>query len=203
MESIPSEVDEAFEILLEEIEEVVQKHFDAFISAGSERNIKEAKEILDRAEKLSDYRQKVAAIRKEWRALQVVRVEPPAAPRNSQPGPSSTSPSGRLKRGQRTPEEAFYLAVLESLVELGGSAPVAAVLDRVHGKMEHRLKEPDLQLLQKQNMPRWRNTAMWARNNLKEEKLMKSDSPFGIWEITEAGKAWAKMERQKSSVTQS
>lgn len=197
MESIPSEVDEAFEILLEEIEEVVNKHFDALASAGSERNIAEAKQILERAEKLSDYRQKVSAIRKEWRALQIVSVEPPTAPKPTQPQPQQPTPSGRLARGQRTPEEAFYLAILDSLTEVGGSAPIAEVLERVHGKMKNRLKEPDLQLLKSTNMPRWRNTAMWARNNLKEEKLMKSDSPFGIWEITQAGKEWARIEHLK------
>jgi hypothetical protein len=197
MEPIPSEVDEAFEILLEEIEEVVNKHFDALASAGSERNITDAKQILERAEKLSDYRQKVSAIRKEWRTLQIVSVEPPATPKHPQPKPQQPTPSGRLARGQRTPEEAFYLAILDSLVELGGSGPIASVIDRVHEKMKSRLKEPDLQVLKSTNMPRWRNTAMWARNNLKEEKLMKSDSPFGIWAITEAGKAWAKLEHDK------
>lgn len=198
MESIPSDVEDAFEILLEEIEEVVNKHFDALASAGSERNIQEAKQILERAEKLTDYRQKVAAIRKEWRTLEAVSVEPPITTKKQETQPiQASTASGRLPRGQRTPEEAFYLAILDSLVELHDTAPIAEVLEKVYEKMKGRLKDADLQTLKSTNMPRWRNTAMWARNNLKEEKLMKADSPHGIWEITGAGKAWAKVEHQR------
>ncbi|MBK1731323.1 winged helix-turn-helix domain-containing protein [Thiococcus pfennigii] len=199
MESIPSDVDEAFEILLEVIEEDVSKYLDALGPASSERNFAEARKILEHAEKISDFRMRVAAIRKEWRSLQGVMVEHPAAPRNEEPVSQQPLPTRRLARGQRTREEEFYLSILTSLIELNGSAPVAEVLDKVYEKMKHGLKEADLQILESQNMPRWRNTAMWARKNLKDEKLLKSDSRFGVWEITDAGRAWAKAEQAKSS----
>lgn len=197
MDTIPSEVDDAFEILIEEIEEVVNKYFEALKIAGTEKNIHEAKIILERAEKLTDYRQKVSAIRREWRALENIPVEPPLGQTKKGESESrSKTFTGKLKKGQRTPEEKFYVPILESLTELNGSAPVTQVLDRVYNKMKSVLKEADLQPLKSTNMHRWRNTAMWARNNLKEEKLMKSDSAHGIWEITPAGQSRVKTHAQ-------
>ncbi|MCC7571175.1 winged helix-turn-helix domain-containing protein, partial [Candidatus Micrarchaeota archaeon] len=41
--------------------------------------------------------------------------------------------------------------------------------------------------------PRWRNTAQWARNSMvNEEGFLKKDSPRGIWEISEKGRAFLK-----------
>jgi len=39
------------------------------------------------------------------------------------------------------------------------------------------------------DIPRWRNTAQWARHSMVKEGLLKADSPRGIWEITDAGRA--------------
>jgi len=36
--------------------------------------------------------------------------------------------------------------------------------------------------------PRRRNSAQWAHNTMRQEGLLKDDSPHGIWEITNAGK---------------
>ena len=36
---------------------------------------------------------------------------------------------------------------------------------------------------------RWRNTAQWARNTLREEGLIRDDTPRGIW-ASEAGRKW-------------
>jgi restriction system protein len=44
--------------------------------------------------------------------------------------------------------------------------------------------------------PRWRNTAQWARNSLREEGLIRDDSPRGIWEITDKGRQWLKAEER-------
>ncbi len=37
---------------------------------------------------------------------------------------------------------------------------------------------------------RWRNTAQWARNTLREEGLIRDDTPRGIWAISDAGRKW-------------
>jgi len=38
--------------------------------------------------------------------------------------------------------------------------------------------------------PRWRNTAQWARSSLREEGLIRDDTPRATWEISEEGRAW-------------
>jgi hypothetical protein len=57
--------------------------------------------------------------------------------------------------------------------------------------MKHQLNEYDHQLLPSDNSTmRWRNTAQWARNTLRSEGLLRSDSPRGTWEISDDGRAW-------------
>jgi restriction system protein len=40
-------------------------------------------------------------------------------------------------------------------------------------------------LLAAEGPPRWRNTAQWARNDLREQGLIRDDTPRSIWEITD------------------
>ena len=55
--------------------------------------------------------------------------------------------------------------------------------------MANRLTKYDLEPLPSENKTvRWRNTAQWCRNSLVREGLLKADSPFGIWEISESGR---------------
>ena len=63
------------------------------------------------------------------------------------------------------------------------------VLDKVHAAMKPMLKDVDHQpLASEPDMPRWRNSAQWARNTMRQEGLLKVDSPHGTWEITAAGR---------------
>jgi hypothetical protein len=73
-------------------------------------------------------------------------------------------PPPRLRRGLRTPQEAFRIPILEALVELGGRGTVQAVLDRVEQKMANALNEFDrAPLPSAPRTPRWRNAARWCR----------------------------------------
>ena len=93
----------------------------------------------------------------------------------------------KLKKGLRTPEDAFRIPILESIVELEGSAPMSKVLELVEKKMKDKLNGYDYQILSSSNTIRWRNTAQWCRNTMVQEGLLNSHSPKGIWEITEKG----------------
>ena len=95
----------------------------------------------------------------------------------------------RLKRGLRTSEDAFRKPILEALVELEGRAEMSKVLDLVEKKMQGILNDYDYQSLPSDPKTiRWRNTAQWCRNTMVREGLLKSDSPRGIWEISERGR---------------
>ena len=69
---------------------------------------------------------------------------------------------GKLRKGLRTPEAAYYKPILKDV----DYDPLASGPDN----------------------PRWRNAGQWARNSMVNEGLLKRDSPRGIWEITDAGR---------------
>jgi hypothetical protein len=96
-----------------------------------------------------------------------------------------------LGRGLRTREEAYFEPILTTISESGGRAKMSDVLPAVEKKMKGLLKKVDYEpLASDQEMPRWRNTAQWARNTMVKEGLLKAESPRGIWEISESGRQW-------------
>ena len=103
--------------------------------------------------------------------------------------PSATVSADRLANGLRTPESAFVTPILHALNDLGGSATMSQVLEKVASAMKAQLKEVDFQSLKSDpGRPRWNNTAQWARSTMVDDGLLKKNSPRGVWEITAAGK---------------
>jgi restriction endonuclease Mrr len=89
----------------------------------------------------------------------------------------------------------YYRPILQVLTEMGGSGRVAEILDRVLGRMTAILREVDYEPLGSDtNNPRWRNAAQWARNSMVQRGLLKSESPRGVWEITERGRLFRRGE---------
>ena len=83
------------------------------------------------------------------------------------------------------------LKSLQALVDLGGRSELHRVLERVHEMMKGQLNEHALALLPSDGVtPRWRNTAQGARNSLREEGLIRDDTPRAVWEISEKGRQW-------------
>jgi molecular chaperone GrpE (heat shock protein) len=176
-----NEVHTAFEILLEEIEQVVISINDAGAKAFQKGDYDEARRMIENATRLTDFRDKVKALQNEWRNLFTRYALEKEIRRRKYPE--------RLERGLRTSEDAFRKPILEALVELGGQAEVSKVLELVEKKMQGILNDYDYQPLSSDsNIIRWRNTAQWCRNTMVREGLLKSDSPRGIWAISEEGK---------------
>lgn len=177
-----NEVHIAFEILLEEIEQVVNGIHQAVNEALRAGRFDEARLSLAHAEKLAQFRERVKGLQQEWHTLFVASpapiTRPPARSRRGQ---------RRLPRGLRTPQESFRRPILEALLELGGRAPMNEVLRRVEEKMREVLSEYDRRPLRSGQI-RWRNTAQWARYTLVQDGLLRHDSPQGVWEISEAGR---------------
>ena len=103
------------------------------------------------------------------------------------------SPS-RLTKGLSTPEREFIRPILESLVELGGSAKGSQVVNTVFQKMKGKLNERDLESPpSERSTPRWRKSAYWCRFNLvRKHKFLNPDSPRGVREITDSGRNYLK-----------
>ncbi|MCM8748014.1 winged helix-turn-helix domain-containing protein [Thermomicrobiaceae bacterium CFH 74404] len=180
-----NEVLVAFEILLEEIEQVANAVQESGASALRSGRYDEAEAAIEHARRLAEFRERVKSLQAEWTRLtgaapvKVARRAPRRRLQKYQP----------LSRGLRTPEASFRRPILESLVELGGSAPMDVVLQKVEEKMRSVLNEYDYQPLA--SMPRelrWKNTAAWCRLTLVREGLLNGDSPRGIWEISDAGR---------------
>lgn len=176
-----NEVNTAFEMLLEEIEIVANCLNEEGAAAFKSGNYDAARQAIEEATHLAEFREKVKMLQKEWASFAINRPRRAAKTRRVR--------KSRLPRGLRTPEEAFRVPILEALEELGGKAPIVKVLELVEEKMRAVLNEHDYEPLPSDSKStRWRNTAQWCRNALVREGLMKKDSPYGIWEISDAGR---------------
>jgi len=90
-------------------------------------------------------------------------------------------------------KEFYRLPILKSLDELGGSAVSSDVIKLVFEKVKGFLNQKDHERL-KTGAIRWKNNVRWCRNSLKEEGLLKSNSPHGIWEISYEGRKYLERE---------
>jgi restriction system protein len=173
----------AFEILLGEIEVEIDFCHKAGAEAFERRDLEDAREVLEYAGQIMVFRDKIVSLSKEWETLsgvqrgsaqeEMIHVE-----QRSQ---------GRLQRGLRTPEEAYYQPILQILNEQGGSAKMSDVQERLAQVMKGVLREVDYKTLASGTV-RWRNTAQFARNTMVKDGRLKSKSPRGIWEISEAAR---------------
>lgn len=103
---------------------------------------------------------------------------------------ASATEGGRLPKGLKTPQGEYWVPILRTLVEQGGQADINLVLERVRRVMAEKLNAYDLATLSDGETPRWRNTAQWARNAMREEGLIRDDTPRGTWAISEKGREW-------------
>jgi restriction system protein len=189
IENNPTNVFAAFEILLEEIETEIEFLDEVGTEAMGKRDYEIARQAIERASQATDFRKKITSIRKEWETFTAIQSNTVA----EEISPDKRRSQVRLQRGVRTPEIAYYLPILKALNELGGSARINVVLEKVEQSMKNELKAVDNELLRSgSDTLRWRNTAQWARNAMVTEGLLKSTSPRGTWEITEIGRIFLK-----------
>ncbi len=179
-----NEVNTAFEILLEEIEEVFNLLSKDGEVAFKGQDFDKAKKLVENGERLKVFREKIKSLQEEWQTIFADQIPKLRRKREVK---------SRIKRGLRTPEKEFVKPILEVLVELGGKAETRTVLDRVYQKMKDVLNEYDMQRLSSlSKQKRWENTVRWAKNSLVNKGLLAADSPRGIWEITKEGEKYLK-----------
>ena len=148
-----------------------------------------ATSVIEFAKRLLAFQKKVEGLVTEWAELEDLRDAASPAVQEI----VSKKFFGKRKKGEITPHTAFYRAILESLVELGGNAKTKIVLDRVGEKMKSILKPLDYAVLPSDGKSiRWRNSAQWARNTMVNEDGRMKKTKNGIWEISPAGSAWLK-----------
>jgi hypothetical protein len=180
-----NEVAVAFDIVLEEIENAIAALNREGAQAFEGGKYEIARDLMEKGSQMTAFRSRVKDLQKEWLNIFAAVVVPQKPRRQKAPRYK------KLQHGLRTPEDEFRVPILQSLVELGGSAPMNNVLDKVERLVSDKLNAYDRQTLPSDpTIPRWRNTAQWARAAMVKEGLISSNSPRGVWEITDTGRAF-------------
>jgi len=183
----------AFEMLLEEIEAEIDLINAVGTKGMDSRDYTRARAAIGRAENLNTFRNKVAGLREGWEELfeQPRKQEDPAIKAERQA--IARTVTGRLPRGLRTPEPFFRIPILRALAAMpNGGGKMNEVLDRVEALVKPTLKAVDHDRLASTDTIRWRNTAQWARQTLVDDGFMRTDSPHGTWQISDAGREYLK-----------
>jgi len=183
MNNDAASVDSAFEILLEEIEKAVQAAQDVGSAAFESGRLEDVRRMLARSEALKAFWEKVARLRNEWDGIS-------SRKNSAAKAKVARSNSGRIGKGMRTPESAYYLPILRVLRQLGGTGRVSQVLELVYAEMEDRLRPANFQPMPSGRETRWRNTAQWARYSMVEKGLLDRNAPRRFWTITPKGMAY-------------
>lgn len=187
-------VSAAFETLLQAVDAEIELVNRVGAQAFETRAYDVARAALDRVARMGDLRRGLATLRDAWEELAAVPLGDPHC------SGISDLHRPRLPRGRRTPQTAFRLPILQVLAELGGRARSRQVLERLQDRMRPVLKEVDYQPLRSNTgLPRWRNTAYWARTLLTKEGLLNPQAGYGVWEITEAGREYLRRHNDDST----
>src|SRR5260370_590341 len=213
----------AFDVLIEELEEALRRIHKGGADALWTGNYERAQTAIEHARRVMLLCERIAALKGEWKdvegtfsiheapeqqpplAASVLRQTSipttPAKPRpvehHEVPQPVGRLIAGRIRKGLRTPEPAFFCPILQALSDLGGSAKRSAIFQLLEHSMRDVLKPIDYQILSSEaQQMRCQNSPQWARNLMVKEGLLQADSPGGIWEITEKGRVFLQNKRR-------
>jgi hypothetical protein len=100
----------------------------------------------------------------------------------------------RQQKGELTPQKEFRRPLLDVLFQLGGKGSTTDIRNALQKRLSKYFKTGDLELVSSGEV-RWWNAVCWERADLIRENLLREDSPRGVWELTESGKAAAKKPR--------
>ena len=97
---------------------------------------------------------------------------------------------------QQTPKEMFFVPILRALQEMGGSGRTSEVLARMEEAMQDILNAADYDTTPETRRTCWKINARWARNQMVEDGLMKPSHQYGLWEISEQGRAFLEQHQE-------
>lgn len=86
------------------------------------------------------------------------------------------------------PQGAYRPVILRVLLRMGDRGKTGEVCRQVFDDIEHRLRPGDFKETLSNQWPHWRNRACWERNAMVTDGLLRTDSPHGVWELTDAGR---------------
>lgn len=174
---------EAFEVLSRELQDALANAQASIEDAVKQSDFSAARDAAERGEEIQEQIDQLKDLKKQWG--NIVGSE------------SATEGAKRAPRGASTPQEAYRVPILRALDEMGGHGKTSKVVNRVGGMLEDRFTEWDRQMLPSGEDIRWRNRVQWARNSMVKDGLLASDSPRGIWELTEKGRQVLREHRER------
>jgi hypothetical protein len=114
-----------------------------------------------------------------------------AARASGAPEPPAASTSEHVVSGRKLPQKEFRMPLMQTLLELGGSAEVSKIRKVMARKMAPVLSKADYQPVSS-GEERWWNAICWERADLVREGLFLDHSERGVWELSEKGKFLAR-----------
>jgi Mrr N-terminal domain len=100
--------------------------------------------------------------------------------------PAEPKKATRAKSSELLPNSAYRAPVIRALARRGGAATRPEVIEDVGKELHDQFKPLDFEKISS-GAVRWENRVAWQRQNLKEEGLIDSNSPNGLWTLSEAG----------------
>jgi len=182
--------DSAFQALKSEINAALRQIRAEGSQVFLKGNFDDAKKLADRAEQLEGFLKNITPLQREWKGL----MTQPALPGMVASRRPHRWETARVSPRSKTHAKYFRIPILRALVELGGTGETAKVVDRVGEMLADQLNDYDREKLASGHEVRWRNTAGWVRNTLKNEGLISGQSVKGTWEVTDAGVEYLKIQ---------
>lgn len=97
-----------------------------------------------------------------------------------------TKPKRKRKpRQPRTSDAVLRENILAALRHLGGRGKIADVVELIGKELEGSLEPGDLVWRESTAEYAWQNNAKWERYRMIQDGLLRSDSPRGVWELSE------------------
>ncbi|MFC1583335.1 hypothetical protein ACFL4U_01495 [Candidatus Neomarinimicrobiota bacterium] len=99
-------------------------------------------------------------------------------------------PGGKKIRRKRsnlpcTDRVVYREYIIQILKDHGGSVRGRVVLEAIDQIHHDKFLEGDLEIRQDGHTIAWRNNVCWERNDMRKEGIIRSDSPRGVWELSE------------------
>lgn len=189
-----------FDVLKQELALQKRQLGSASKAAIDKGNYEAAEKILVQIRELDGLQKRLDSLAvdlEQWAKDSGVAIEGFPIAGNCPAVPQKDAPQ-KQKRQKKTQQTEYFVPILETLVSGGGRMKTNDVLNQVFEKVKDRLLPYDLKPLKSNPaMPRWRNTAQWGRNSLRELGYMRSDSPKGIWEISDQGREWLRQQQRE------
>jgi hypothetical protein len=102
---------------------------------------------------------------------------------NAASAPTQAKPLGKRSKSPRTHRQVLREHIVRALKKLGGKAAVSDVIEEMGRQLEGKLLPGDLVFRRDGKTIAWQNNACWERLKMRQDGILRDDSPSGIWEL--------------------